>query len=247
MYDYKSMDTTQFLPDQDSDPHNDQPSEQLGDQPDAQLDEHLNEQFDEQLDEQAETQPSDYRSDYHSGFVAVIGRPNVGKSTLLNRLLGQKLAITSPKPQTTRDQLLGILTEENAQILFLDTPGIHKPKHKLGEYMVNVAEETIRNADIVLWLVDINAAPTEEDIAIGGMLQEMHGRQALPHLLLGFNQADRWTQNAAITTERMERYQGLLNWYHYADEMGRQQAKTIQPGDRLGYASLFSLVVGRHS
>ncbi len=217
MYDYKSMDTTQFLPDQDSDPHNDQPSEQLGDQPDAQLDEHLNEQFDEQLDEQAETQPSDYRSDYHSGFVAVIGRPNVGKSTLLNRLLGQKLAITSPKPQTTRDQLLGILTEENAQILFLDTPGIHKPKHKLGEYMVNVAEETIRNADIVLWLVDINAAPTEEDIAIGGMLQEMHGRQALPHLLLGFNQADRWTQNAAITTERMERYQGLLNWYHYAD------------------------------
>ncbi|OUC09773.1 GTP-binding protein era, partial [Litorilinea aerophila] len=102
-------------------------------------------------------------ADHRSGFVAVIGRPNVGKSTLFNRLLGQKIAITSPKPQTTRDQVLGILTREDTQIIFLDTPGIHQPRHKLGEYMVTVATETIEDADVVLWLVDINVPPTEED------------------------------------------------------------------------------------
>ena len=85
--------------------------------------------------------------DHRSGFIAVIGRPNAGKSTLLNRLLGQKIAITSPKPQTTRDQLLGILTTADAQYLFLDTPGIHKPLHKLGEFMVAVATETVERSE----------------------------------------------------------------------------------------------------
>ncbi len=97
---------------------------------------------------------NDLPADHRSGYVAVIGRPNVGKSTLLNRLLGQKIAIVTPKPQTTRDQILGIYTQPDAQILFLDTPGIHRPLHKLGEHMVRVAEETIADADIVLWLVD---------------------------------------------------------------------------------------------
>lgn len=160
----------------------------------------------------------DYPADHRSGFVAVIGRPNVGKSTLLNRLLGQKLAITSPKPQTTRDQLLGILTEEHAQIMFLDTPGIHKPKHRLGEYMVAVAEETIRNADVVLWLVDINVPPTEEEQAIAGMLQELHNRKTLPPLLLGLNQQDRWHGNTATTAERIDAYRQLLSWYQRPDE-----------------------------
>jgi GTP-binding protein Era len=156
---------------------------------------------------------TDLPADHRSGFVAVIGRPNVGKSTLLNRLLGQKLAITSPKPQTTREQLLGILTEESAQIMFLDTPGIHKPKHKLGEYMVAVAAETIRNADLVLWLVDLNFSPTEEDQAIALLLQELHSHEPLPPLLLGLNQSDRWSSNAALTTERIDKYRHLLGWY----------------------------------
>lgn len=160
---------------------------------------------------------TDLPADHRSGFVAVIGRPNVGKSTLLNRLLGQKLAITSPKPQTTREQLLGILTEESAQIMFLDTPGIHKPKHKLGEYMVAVAAETIRNADLVLWLVDLNFSPTEEDQAIALLLQELHSHEPLPPLLLGLNQSDRWSSNAALTTERIDKYRHLLGWYQRPD------------------------------
>lgn len=91
---------------------------------------------------------------HKSGFVTLIGRPNVGKSTLMNHLIGQKIAITSSKPQTTRNRIQTIYTDERGQIIFLDTPGIHKAKNKLGEYMVNVAERTMGEVDLVLWLVE---------------------------------------------------------------------------------------------
>lgn len=92
---------------------------------------------------------------FKSGFVTIIGRPNVGKSTLMNRLIGQKIAITSNKPQTTRNRIQTVYTDmEKGQIIFLDTPGIHKAKNKLGEYMVNVAERTLNEVDVVLWLVE---------------------------------------------------------------------------------------------
>ena len=92
---------------------------------------------------------------FKSGFVTLIGRPNVGKSTLMNRLIGQKIAITSNKPQTTRNRIQTVYTdEEKGQIVFLDTPGIHKAKNKLGEYMVNAAERTLNEVDVVLWLVE---------------------------------------------------------------------------------------------
>ncbi len=94
------------------------------------------------------------RADYKSGFVTLIGRPNVGKSTLMNYLIGQKIAITSNKPQTTRNRIQTVLTTEEGQIVFVDTPGIHKAKNKLGEYMVNVAERTLNEVDVVLWLVE---------------------------------------------------------------------------------------------
>jgi GTP-binding protein Era len=94
------------------------------------------------------------RADYKSGFVTLIGRPNVGKSTLMNRLIGQKIAITSNKPQTTRNRIQTVLTTEEGQIVFVDTPGIHKAKNKLGEYMVNVAEKTLNEVDVILWLVE---------------------------------------------------------------------------------------------
>ena len=89
-----------------------------------------------------------------SGFVALIGRPNVGKSTLMNTLIGQKIAITSNKPQTTRNRIQTVFTDERGQIVFLDTPGIHKAKNKLGEYMVKVSTRTLRDVDMVLWLVE---------------------------------------------------------------------------------------------
>lgn len=91
---------------------------------------------------------------YKSGFATLIGRPNVGKSTLMNHLIGQKIAITSNKPQTTRNRIQTVYTSEEGQIVFVDTPGIHKAKNKLGEYMVTVAERTLSEVDVILWLVE---------------------------------------------------------------------------------------------
>ena len=91
------------------------------------------------------------KQEFRSGFVTLIGRPNVGKSTLMNRMIGQKIAITSNKPQTTRNRIQTVYTDERGQIIFLDTPGIHKAKNKLGEYMVSVAERTLKEVDLILW------------------------------------------------------------------------------------------------
>ncbi len=96
----------------------------------------------------------DQKKIYKAGFVTLIGRPNVGKSTLMNQLIGQKIAITSPKPQTTRSRVRTVLTTQEGQIVFVDTPGIHKAKNKLGDYMVSTAEHTLEEADLILWLVE---------------------------------------------------------------------------------------------
>lgn len=93
-------------------------------------------------------------NNYKSGFVALIGRPNVGKSTLMNQIIGQKIAITSNKPQTTRNKIQTVYTSDRGQIVFLDTPGIHKAKNKLGNYMVGVAEKTLKEVDAIVWLVE---------------------------------------------------------------------------------------------
>ncbi len=126
-------------------------------------------------------------STYKAGFVALIGRPNVGKSTLLNAYLGQKIAAVSPKPQTTRRRQLGVLTLENAQIIFMDTPGLHIPVHKLGEYMNRVAEEALTDADVLVWLVEAHRLPGEEDRLIAQRLRQL--RHA-PPLILALNKVD---------------------------------------------------------
>ncbi|SDM84460.1 GTP-binding protein Era [Psychrobacillus sp. OK028] len=91
---------------------------------------------------------------YKSGFISIIGRPNVGKSTFLNRVIGQKIAIMSDKPQTTRNKVQGVLTLENSQMIFIDTPGIHTPKHKLGDFMLKVAKNTLREVDVIMFMVN---------------------------------------------------------------------------------------------
>ncbi|WP_421949929.1 GTPase Era [Phascolarctobacterium faecium] len=93
---------------------------------------------------------------HYSGFAAIVGRPNVGKSTLTNGLIGEKIAIMSDRPQTTRNKIMCIMNTDNAQIMFLDTPGIHKPQHKLGQYMVRAAESTLHEVDVVLFVVDVS-------------------------------------------------------------------------------------------
>ncbi len=99
----------------------------------------------------------DSNKKYHSGFVSIIGRPNVGKSTLMNQMIGQKIAIMSDKPQTTRNKIQGVYTAEDRQIIFLDTPGVHKAQSKLGDYMLKIVENSLREVDVVLMLVDVQA------------------------------------------------------------------------------------------
>lgn len=142
---------------------------------------------------------------FRAGFVAVVGRPNVGKSTLINTLLGQKIAAVSPKPQTTRRIQLGIFTQEDAQIVFMDTPGMHKPVHKLGEYMNEVAAETLDDADVILWLVDASVEPTGEDQIVASRLRE---RKSDGPVLLALNKVDLISGEAL--DQRQERYQSLL-------------------------------------
>ncbi len=125
---------------------------------------------------------------HKSGFVALIGRPNVGKSTLMNSLLGHKVAIVSPKPQTTRNRILGILTQPDFQIIFMDTPGIHRPRHQLGRYMVSTAQSAIPDADLILFMVDVSVRPTPEDAEIARLLVE---RDTQAPILLVLNKMDR--------------------------------------------------------
>ncbi|MCS6782714.1 MAG: GTPase Era [Gloeomargarita sp. SKYBB_i_bin120] len=141
--------------------------------------------------------------DFRSGFVALIGRPNVGKSTLLNRLVGQKVAITSPVAQTTRNRLRGILTLPQGQIILVDTPGIHKPHHRLGEILVQNAQSAVKSVDVVLFLVDGSQPAGGGDQFIADWL----ATQKTP-VLIGMNKCDAQPRNQAEATTQS--YQQLL-------------------------------------
>ena len=125
--------------------------------------------------------------EYKAGYVALVGRPNVGKSTLMNALLGQKVAAVSSKPQTTRLRQLGILTTDAYQLIFIDTPGIHQPVHKLGEFMNQVAEDALRDSDVIIWLVEAHKSPGEDDQRIA---QRLRSIKQLPPVILALNKAD---------------------------------------------------------
>lgn len=126
-------------------------------------------------------------STYKSGFVSLAGRPNVGKSTLINHILRQKIAAASPRPQTTQRRQLGILTTDDAQIIFIDTPGIHKPVHKLGDYMNQSAFQSLLEADVIVWLVDASESPTREDQLAAERIAEV---QPMPYVILALNKTD---------------------------------------------------------
>ncbi len=124
---------------------------------------------------------------FRAGYVALAGKPNVGKSTLMNSLLGQKVAAVSPRPQTTRRRQLGILTTQDTQFIFVDTPGVHIPHHKLGDFLNQVAEDALADADLILWLVDVSQEPDEEDRLISERIKALSGK--IP-VMIGFNKSD---------------------------------------------------------
>jgi len=143
--------------------------------------------------------------DHRSGFVAVIGRPNVGKSTLVNSLLGQKIAAVSPRPQTTRRRQLGILTRADLQLVFVDTPGIHEARHKLGEYMNQEAEASLEGADAILFLVDVTSDPENDDLHIAELIRRLKHR---PPVVMAANKVD--LVSSDVARDRLERYRLLL-------------------------------------
>ena len=144
-------------------------------------------------------------TEFRSAFIAILGRPNVGKSTLVNALLGQKIAAVSPKPQTTRKRQLGILTTDTAQLVFVDTPGIHNPRHKLGTFLNQEAEEALEGVDVILWVVEIPARPQEEDKLIASLLNRVSRRTPL---VLAANKTD--LVGADVLSARLEAYLELL-------------------------------------
>jgi GTPase len=169
-------------------------------------------------------------TEYRSGFISIVGHPNVGKSTLLNALLGQKVAAVSPRPQTTRRRQLGILTLENAQLIFVDTPGIHQPRHKLGEFLNYEAEEALDGVDVILWLVDASTSPTEDDIRIADLLNKSSLRSTR---LLVLNKMD--LVKPEDESARSEEYARLWN---------QAEAAKISAAKNIGLDELLKRLIG---
>ncbi len=142
--------------------------------------------------------------DFRSGFISIVGRPNVGKSTLMNYLVGQKIAITSPVAQTTRNRLQGILTTPQAQIIFVDTPGIHKPHHELGKVLVQNARVAINSVDVVLFVVDATSAAGKGDLFVA----ELVARSSSP-VILGINKIDQLSESGRKAAEVKSSYEAL--------------------------------------
>lgn len=148
---------------------------------------------------------TEQRSEYRSGFVAIVGRPNVGKSTLMNALVGQKIAIMSNRPQTTRNRIRGVLTSEQAQVIFIDTPGIHEPKHRLGEFMVKAADATLREVDAIMFVVDATTPRHPLDELV---LERLNGIQTPVFLVI--NKVD--AANKPDILQMMAEFKDRLNF-----------------------------------
>ncbi|MDU6252729.1 MAG: GTPase Era [Staphylococcus warneri] len=144
-------------------------------------------------------------TEHKSGFVSIIGRPNVGKSTFVNRVIGHKIAIMSDKAQTTRNKIQGVMTRDDAQIIFIDTPGIHKPKHKLGDYMMKVATNTLSEIDAIMFMVNVNEDIGRGDEYIMDMLKDLK-----TPVFLVLNKIDLVHPDALMP--KIEKYQEYMNF-----------------------------------
>ena len=163
---------------------------------------------------------------HKSGIVALVGRPNVGKSTLLNAFMQQKIAIVTPRPQTTRVRQLGIITEPHYQMVFMDTPGLMKPRHKLDEYMVATAVETLQDADVILWLVDGNEPVGSSDQIIAERLRAVETEATI---ILAMNKSDLLAAKDVVP--RTEAYRALLPdalWILFSAEKGNGRDALLQ-------------------
>lgn len=140
---------------------------------------------------------------FKSGFISIVGRPNAGKSTLLNTILGEKIAAVSPKPQTTRTQITGVLTDQDSQLIFIDTPGIHAPKNKLGKFMVKEAEQSTGDADVILYMLSADSCSIEKELPI---LERIHGDR----VFLIINKIDKVEKSDILKI--IDRYQGIRDF-----------------------------------
>jgi GTPase len=171
--------------------------------------------------EKSENEPASHRC----GYVAVVGKPNVGKSTLVNLYVGHKIAIVSDKPQTTRRPIRGILTRPDVQVIFEDTPGIHRPMHALGKLMVRAAVETLTGADVVVFLVDGSRLPSSEDEEIGEILRE----RAKGPILLAMNKMDLLTrEHVQEVTEAYWSLVGYADWMRISATRGDNTEKLLK-------------------
>jgi GTP-binding protein Era len=148
--------------------------------------------------------------DFRTGFAAIVGRPNVGKSTLVNAFMGQKVAAVGPRPQTTRRRQLGILTTDEAQVIFVDTPGVHKPLHRLGEFMNDEAQLALADADVIVFLVDASQPPEPEDRLVVDRLAALESSPLAtsPAVILALNKID--LVQPALLPVRQAAYQALV-------------------------------------
>lgn len=142
---------------------------------------------------------------FKSGFITIIGRPNVGKSTLTNRIVGEKLSIVSCKPQTTRNNIRAVLTKEDYQLIFVDTPGIHKPRHKLGEYMVKIAEDSVKEVDLVIFMTT-----PQEEIGKGDELILEGLKNSKKTVFLVINKIDENPSELVAST--LQKYSSFMNF-----------------------------------
>ena len=163
------------------------------------------------------------------GYVAVMGRPNVGKSTLINALLDQKIAAVSPRPQTTRKRQLGILTQDHYQIIFIDTPGVHQPRHKLGENMNQEAVDTLEQSDVILFLVDASQPPEPDDMQLADLLRKVKRRVPV---ILALNKVD------LVNQEQMETLQ-----QKFVDIAPDAALQTISATQHIHLENLLSLIL----